>query len=396
MKKTLLILCGLALGLLAGERSVIGSLPLPPKIVITSECDSDCMQALRAQKEAEAFIRRMARHGREGEMVTPIETPPTTTITLGGKGLSDMEQIKIALLVPRRVIHAYAQSVSNAIIAYLLRRGSDFQLDVIDSGDESQTHLQEALERIREGGYAFVVAPLTKRGADIVCASESALPIFIPTINRQDVAYSDDNVIFGGIDYKRQIDALLSIAAKKVAIFSDGSPLATRLSDYIHSSSFGEIVYEKSIKNIRSSLVYLLKENKKLDDASIFLNMPVVKSALMVAQLRYYDRTPYNILSTQINYNPLLLSLTQREDRERLYIANSIAHEDPRLLDTNLLLGNNPRFSWIEYSVSIGMDHYFGDFAHRLFAERIDENQISYGVTLYKAGASSFEPVSSW
>ncbi len=394
MKKFLFVLGMMFVIANAGERSVLMQLPLPAKIEITTECDSDCLEALKAQEEAKAFIERQNRKLSIGEVIIPIET---TSMTLGGSAFDNGESVRVALLVPKKVIRKYARSVADTIVAYLIKRGGDFEFEVFDSGDESVERLQMTLDRIRDGGYRFVIAPVTKKGAETIAANETEMTVFIPTVNRQDLEFGEDNILFGGIDYKQQIDALLSIASKKVAIFGDGSPIAYRLSNYIHNSSFGEIVYERNIKNIKSNLGAILKNNKKLDDASIFLNMSVIKSALMVSQLRFHDIAPYNILSTQINYNPMLLTLTQAEDREKLYIANSIAKEEPGLLDMNLLLGNNPRFDWIEYSTSIGLDYLLnGEEGRRLFAEAVDENQISYGVTLYKAGISDFKAVSSW
>ena len=216
MKIFLLVLGIVVLIANAGERSVLTHLPLPAKIEITTECDSDCVEALKAQEEAKAFIERQNRKASVGEVIIPIETPETVSITLGRSPYVSGETVRVALLVPRKVIRKYARSVADTIVAYLIKRGGDFEFDVFDSGDESIEHLQTMLDQIRMGGYGFVIAPVTKRGAEIIAANEAEMTIFIPTVNRQDVEFSEDNILFGGIDYKRQIDALLSIASKKV------------------------------------------------------------------------------------------------------------------------------------------------------------------------------------
>jgi len=106
---------------------------------------------------------------------------------------------------------------------------------------------------------------------------------------------------------------------------------------------------------------------------------------------------PYALFSTQINYNPLLLSLTQYDDRKNFYIANSIGKSDTNLLAINKLLGNNILFDWINYSTSIGMDYiytlYFNNNAKRLFNENIISNQVNYNISIVKPTKSSFKEI---
>jgi hypothetical protein len=302
---------------------------------------------------------------------------------------------KIALLVPKKVIGSYANSVSNSIISYLLFKDSQFQFEVFDTSDESESSISQKLNQIRSKGYQFVIAPLTTKGAEIVVSMTPDLLVFIPTVNRYEMGEIGGNIIFGGIDYRRQIDTLLGYANDKIAVFNDGSRRSYELSEYIKEQAFDNIVYAKDIKNIKTDLYGVIKRNSKLKKASIFLNMPIVKSSLVASQFTQYDIKPHVLLSTQVNYNPLLFKLTQSRDREFFYIANSISYPNRRLKDINLLLGNNPDFSWIDYSTSIGMDHIFSSKLddQKVFYEDIYENQIEYKVRIEKAGRSSFEPI---
>ncbi len=318
---------------------------------------------------------------------TSIDLSPYTNINKGN--------VKIALLVPKKVIGAYANSVSNSIISYLLFKDTQFQFEVFDSRDEEESSLIQKLEEIRAKGYQFVIAPLTAKGAEIVINTTPDLLVFMPTINKHEIGGAGGNIIFGGIDYKRQIDVLLNYANDKVVLFNDGSRRSNELADHIKEQAFERIVYAKDIKNIKTDFSGVIKRNSKLKKASIFLNMPIVKSSLVASQLTQHEVKPHVLLSTQVNYNPLLLKLTQFKDREFFYIANSIFYMDKRLKDINLLLGNSPDYSWIDYSASIGMDYIFannlGDM--RVFEEDIYQNQIEYKVRIEKAGSSSFEPL---
>ncbi len=323
-----------------------------------------------------------------GDVVT-LEQPINST------PMPYIDRIKVALLVPQKVIGRYASSVSNSIISYLLFRDIDFQFEVFDSKTEDDLALVEELEKIKQKGYQLVIAPVTEKGASVIVANERELLVYIPTINKKDMFLKSQNIFFGGIDYEKQIEKLLEFAGERIAIFSDKSRLAQKLDMYVESSSFSEIAFKREIANTKANISHLFRKNYKLNDASIFLNLPLVATSLVASQLSLYHVNYQNILSTQINYSPLLLTLTQPKDRELMYIANSISESDMKLKDINLLFGNNISFSWIDYSASIGIDYLLGTFTslglNRVTHEEMISNQVHYEVGIVLPQRSSFK-----
>ncbi len=308
-----------------------------------------------------------------------------------------MEKPKIALLVPRKVIGNYANSVANVILSYLIYSRQHFVFEVFDSGTQTKEALILALQKIRHKGYKIVIAPLTPSGANSLASLEKELLVYVPTVNIDDIYVQNPNFLYGGIDYKAQVDALLQYAEEKIVVFDDGSTLSKKISDYIHESRLEDIVYSKVIKNVKANLSYLFKRNSKLKDASIFLNMPVVKSALVASQLSRY-KVPYKrILSTQVNYSPLLFTLTQYQDRQKFYIANAIGKSPFRLKDINALIGSDIRFNWIDYATSVGIDYLFTDFLafreQRLFAEEFYGQQFYYNTQIVQPREGSFAQI---
>ena len=306
-----------------------------------------------------------------------------------------IDRIKVALLVPQEVIGRYASSVSNSIISYLLFRDIDFQFEVFDSKREDDLAIVEELEKIKQKGYQLVIAPVTEKGASVIVANERELLVYIPTINKKDMFLKSQNIFFGGIDYEKQVEKLLEFAGENIAIFSDKSRLAQKIDMYVESSSFSEIAFKKEIADTKANISYLFRKNYKLNDASIFLNLPLVATSLVASQLSLYHVNYQNILSTQINYSPLLLTLTQPKDRELIYIANSISTPDINLKDINLLFGNDISFSWIDYSASIGIDYLLGTFTslglNRITDEDIIANQVEYNVGIVLPERASFK-----
>jgi len=306
---------------------------------------------------------------------------------------------KIALLVPQKVIGKYANSIADSILSYLVFKDSKFQFELFNSEDESEAGILKQLSAIRHKGYQLIIAAVTQKGARIIAQNEFNMQVYIPTINKKEIDLKSDNISFGGIDYEEQIDRLLTYSGEKVAIFGDTSALSGRLENYVDNASFSDISYRKTIKNMKTNLSYFIKKNHKLKNASVFLNMPIVKASLLASQLNVHDAGHKNVLLTQICYNPLLFTLTQQKDRSDMFIANSINHTDFTLKDINLILGTNVDFSWVNYSSLIGADYLVNNFVdsndEKIFSEKMVNNQIKYQIEILQPSQSRFETLKS-
>ncbi len=304
--------------------------------------------------------------------------------------------VKIALLVPQKVIGKYALSVTNSVIAYLIYKNGDFDFEVFNCETEEEENILSSLKEIKEKGYQYVIAPVTEKGAKIIFSQERDLTIYIPTVNKKTVSFANtNNIYFGGIDYEKQIDKLSYFANDKIAIFKDLSPASGRISDYIKEKFENYVIYEGLLESKNVDYRSLIKEQRiNLNESTIFLNTPLIKTSLILSQLRLYKIKPYKILSTQINYHPLLLTLTQYGDRKNLLLANSIHNKNFILTDINKILDNNILFDWINYSVSIGMDYFYISFIdpsdNPSFIEKTIGNQVNYAVSIMKPSISEF------
>jgi hypothetical protein len=205
------------------------------------------------------------------------------------------------------------------------------------------------------------------------------------------------NIIFGGIDYNAQIEALSSFVKENIIIFSGESKLELSLNDMVKNQDaiVEDTLYFTSLKD---NFKKAIESNKNISSSSVYLNMPRFMSGLLASQLRAYKQTPLALLSTQINYHPDILNLTQYEDRKNLYLANSIGVINPQLESISAFLGNNMEYDWVNYSISIGVEHininFFNDEAERLFSESIDDDaQIEYDTRIFRAGQYGFQEI---
>lgn len=307
-------------------------------------------------------------------------------------------KIKIALLLPYKTIGKYASSTTNATLAYLMLKNYPFDVKTYKINSESEEEISQAIEQIQRDGYEYIIAPLTKKGESSLSNISIKANLYIPTINKNDASRSAKNIYYGGIDYKAQSKKLLEFAKNKLYIFSDNSNVAQQLSLFQESefknsnpASPSKIyTLPEKITNLDS----MLKNNSRVDGASIFINTPIVKSAMVLSQLTLFDIDADNILSIQTNYTPLLFSMTQFNDRKNIIIANSIINTNDNLSEINSLLDNDISYDWINYTTTVGVDY----FAYLMYGQTRDfdidvvDNAMAYPIELITSSTNKFIP----
>lgn len=387
---------------LFAESYLISNIPLPVTYIQNLEiedCDTACLQQQLQYGQIFSFL-SYADHALEDQ-----ELNEARMIHMALFNLATPQQggdFRIALLLPHRQIGRYAQSTTNAIFSYLLTQNSQYELKSFHIEDETSASIAKALTSIMDEGYAQVIAPLTMEGANNIIHQPNNLTIYIPTVNKNEMNTTRSNIIFGGIDYQRQIDTLLAYSHDPLVIFYDESPLGHKLKDQARDSYIlqdGAMeerhIYSYGIDQKTSNLKYPLEANQHIEYASFFLNTPVVKSALVMTQLTLYDVNATNILSTQINYDPLLFTVTQFQDRRNMIIANSINLQNNVILEANALLNNDIQYDWINYATTIGIDYLYHSRSRseREYPLAIIDSQVEYPITLVTPGYAKFSPI---
>ncbi len=393
MKKLLFI--AFIASLLFSKSQIMSQIPPAQNIFInleTKECDRDCLNTLLENGKIFSFLEVYKSHSQYDDIQSAYEKFSKVFNTQKQEEIN----IKIAMLVPQRTIRRYAISTVNAVLSYLIYRKYNFELKIYNSNNESFESITQELNKIKKDGYRFVIAPLTETGAKIVMQNAVGLTIYIPTVNASKVPNKTPNIVFGGISYKEQVDKLLTYANNRLVIFSDDSSIADELNQDVENSQ-KLVVYKKSLNSSRLNFKKMLKWNKKIDNSSIFMNLPLVKTSLLASQFRVYDRKPYNLLSTQINYNPMILTLTQYADRKSLLIANSIGETDAQIVNASGLLNSDIKYDWVNYATTLGIDlfynRYFSPGTPRNFKEEINNGQVAYKTDIMSTQRYKIVPI---
>ena len=402
MKKIFLLLLLFQLSIFA-QSYLISSISLPQIKVLNLDpypCDEDCLSDLLEKELIFSFLS----YSDTKLTSTRLKRARTKHLSmLNIEWFMQHDAIKIALLLPYKKIARYATSTTNASFAYLMTKDRPFELKCYKIEDETHEEIQKALKKIKEDKFHYVIAPLTQDGEEIVAKLNLEINIYFPTIHKKDATSSSKYLYYGGIDYRAQSELLLREALSPLVIFYDESNIGNQISAY-QDKYFKNMILKNQNKNARvikysiptrtTNLKAQLKDNDKINGASFFINTPIIKSGMIISQLTLYDTNATNILSTQTNYNPLILSITQYHDRKNMIIANSITQNKDVLIETNSLLDNDILYDWINYTTTVGIDY----FSSLINGEKRDYtienvgNQMLYPIKLMQPSVSKFKP----
>lgn len=337
---------------------------------------------------------------------------------------ASVQEVKVAMILPNKRIGRYAHTTSTAAFAYFLTREHPFVLKTFQIGDESPEEIEGVLNDIKELGFDYVIAPVTPKGARVIVEIEDELVIFFPTIHKNDLSAAPENIYFGAIDYRAQIEKLAPFASSPLVVMYDKSAQGKKLLEmtkesylengmpFLVTSRQKNALDEKTpydpdlepkkkkviaygVDKKTSNLKEYFNKNEEIQYGSLFLNTPLIKSTMILSQLSVYDTEITNALSTQINYDPLLLSMTQKKDRSDLYIANSISIHNDTLVQANALLSNDIVYDWINYASTIGADLFFHQITgeERIYELPMVDNQIIYPIAVVQPSASHFRVI---
>lgn len=390
----ILIAIMLVFSLVHAKREIVSLIPAANSVFIDTDpvaCDITCMEKLLENSQIFTFVSKFDANAAEfAKLRSEFGYYRRIFRIFQEEDLA----IKVAILVPQVSIRRYAISTVNSVIAYLLSKQNNFEIRVFNSMNEEKASILRQLETIKNQNFTYVIAPVTQKGAQIIIENRENLLVYIPTIHQSSTNFKDSNILFGGIDYERQIDELIKISNGRIVYFSDSSQLTQSLNQALIEKT-PKIVANYTIDNANMNFKQILKNNTKINNTSVFLNTPLVQTSLIASQLRVYDIEPFVLLSTQINYNSVLLNLTQYDDRKNLYIANSIGKTSTQLVEMNALFEHDITYDWVNYATSVGIDylytHFFATSESSSFEENMLDNQVNYNISILKPTRYRFE-----
>lgn len=313
------------------------------------------------------------------------ETTDTSIATIDDKFEFDSTKanVKLAFVYPSSLVSKYAKNSINTIAGYLSFLKANYDLVVIDTINENPDNINKAFDEIRSKDITKVIALFTPNSTTTLSKLHlDDIYVYLPLIEKKELLEENNNLIFGSISYEEQL--------KKLSYYSNGANVLFHQNTYLGNKlkNSYELVVDNTIarKEIRKNETNFrsLVVDSRLKNSSVFLNLDIVKSSLILSQLRANDIYPHMIFSTQINFDPVLMTLTQDKDREKLLLANSIEEVNSKLKDEVLTFGGNIIYEWVDYSTLVGVN-YLINGNNSLISTKIIDNQAVFNIRLFKS-----------
>ncbi|MFK2823360.1 hypothetical protein [Arcobacter sp. YIC-80] len=303
--------------------------------------------------------------------------------------VSDGKSINIAVVYPSRIVGRYAKTSMNTILGYLAFMNANYNVKVYDTENENIENISKAFENLKTDGFEKVIALFTPRASNILHELDtSSLKVYLPLSNKSDNETFKENFVYGAISYDRQIKKLLEYSNIKNTMFYQDSYIGKKLKEK-YEVQVPVTLRTKMIKNKRNYFKGIVKDYK-LKNSTLFLNTKLVKTSIILSQLRAYDIEPKVILSTQLNFDPRIIALTQEKDRENFVVASSIDKVDDKLIDIIKMYGGDIEYSWVDYSTLVGINYLYESNVSNGINTKIEENKVIYEPKLYKTTRFGF------
>lgn len=301
-------------------------------------------------------------------------------------------KMKVAFLYPSNLVSKYAKSSINTISGYLSHQNSDYELVVIDTENESSSRINSAFEEVKSANITNVIALFTPNAVGTLNnVVSSNLKVYLPLVEKKEVSSTNSSLIFGSISYDDQVKKLTNYSSDNNIMFYQDSYLGSKLKKS-YESVVSNVRLKKEIKKNENNFKGIVT-GSGLANSTLFLNTDIVKSSLILSQLRSYDVYPKVVLSTQLSYDPLLMTLTQDKDRDRLIVANSIDVVDKELRDEIATAGGNIVYEWVDYSTLVGINYLYYGKNSSLVPTKIENNQAIYNPRLFSCTEFGFSEI---
>ncbi len=387
------------------KEHIMSPLPAPEQEVMDVEirkCSKSCLNKLY---ESEQFF-SFASYYRPTKDKTINERYQAVAEELGIKALLPLfdssSGLRVALMIPQKNVGRYSVTSSDAILAYLIAHGNNFSFKVFDTQNEEVNNLVASYNKISEEEYDLIISILTPRGLEnLLQNADITTPLFVPTINeKQAVKFvPNKNIFFGGIDYESQVNMMVTLAEQKksaIISFNDDSMIGKMIGAIMQSrtnTAKQEVIDSKKSTNFAPVIA---KYKQGIRNSMVMLNTSVIKSGLIIPQMGNARAMPSVFLSTQINYNPSLLTLMPKEDTKKLFVVSAISPIHTRLLLFNEILSADLQYDWVNYATALALDIFLtqGNRTNiRFFMESLQGNQVMYNNRFYGVKDSHFIPV---
>jgi len=323
--------------------------------------------------------------------MTKQEIKPSFTKTEPKQSVSDTKNETIGFVFASNNTGKYGLEASNVAMTYFLNKNAKFNIEFFDIELENKQNITTIFDTLKQKGIKKVIALVTNSSLWALNSYPeiSKFELYLPLVNKSMMPNAKSNFVFGGIDYKKQLNFLALKASSNVVEIYDDSAISIRLHNELVALNTPNLTHIQITGKIPDYKI-LIASSEQIKNSSVILNTSIVKSAIVLSHLRENNIVPREILSSQLNYSPVIFNITGDEDRTNLFVVNSIGTLPRDLEELISFFGNDALFSWVNYSVVLGLE-YFATGKTKLFGNTsIKGNQVDYGIKKIGFNGSRF------
>jgi hypothetical protein len=322
-------------------------------------------------------------------------------------------KVKVAILIDKRRFYRFLPQLSNSVNSYFLFKDENYEYKIFDLRELNRALTYSSYimfyptspAQLKEYLRKDVPIAVTDENGTVKYFQSSNKNyifdrnhlVFVPTLSKDMAKISAENLYYGGLQFKKQIQYLSAMAqpVPSVAITIPGV-----IPSYL-------VQLEKKYGRVKAVYRYPLATGYwYLRNKNIYTNLSGTGVAQFLGNLTTHLVTPGSkalpvrtVLATQISFSPRVIDLTQPLSQQKLILASSLIGTKPRILANSLLMGGNLRYNWLGYTSAttlnqiynyrIGNTHQpLADFGLTHFG-----HQIQYKVKLYQIRDQGFVEV---
>ena len=288
----------------------------------------------------------------------------------------------IAIILDKNKFFEFIPSLLNSINAYMIKKDINYHIHIFNQ----EKNLTQELNNITPN-YKYIFTYFTNPENIKILNNYPNNYFFVPTLNKYQIHFqTNNNIFFGGINYKSQIQHLNQYISNYAMIVYDNSDISRYITTLL----------DETLLEPHKIVKYPIRDLNEFNQTFVYLNTQIVNTAQILSNFTYKEIDTKAVFSTQLNYTPTLFSLTNPEDVDNFIIANSILDISPIVEDNNLNLGSDIDFNWLDFTTSALLNiannietlddvSFVNDFGIYMFY-----NQVFYKTNLYKIFQNGF------
>ncbi|ACM93551.1 conserved hypothetical protein [Nautilia profundicola AmH] len=302
--------------------------------------------------------------------------PVTSETDFNDSYISLNTHVELAVVINKNRFFKFIPSLMNSLNAYLAQKGIDYNISLYD--------IDTNLSDIKAKDIIYFTTDTSKLNE----FKDYNKTFYFPLINKNETNITAENLYFGSIDFKSQLDALTSFIDDKTDVITDNTMLSQKL-----------LNYEKNLTYLNNIYRFPNINYQDLNNSFIIFNTSAGKTAQVLSTITQKEITTKLTLTPQIGYDPLMIILTQPADIEKLLIANSIINPPMTINEYANLLSSDIKYNWLNYASCIFANKIYNkqneedEFYMSDFNIYIFNNQINYKTQLYRIIDGAFKQV---